>query len=80
MTENKDQPATGFQEWSEDKTDYKIHYGLTKLEAFTMAAMQGLLANHTMIDNNSLQSLEWIARTAIEQATETLKQLEQHEE
>lgn len=69
--ENKDKPAyprSGF-ELSQNDSGYYYDNGLTKLEAFTMAAMQGLCAN-TLISESILPI------SAIAIATETLKQLE----
>ena len=48
--------------------------GMTKRFYAACAAMQGLLANASMIDNHSLQGAEWIAKHAFIQADELLKQ------
>ena len=50
--------------------DYEWH-GLTKLEAFTMAAMQGMLAN----PDNTFASAESLSVAAIYQAEDALKAL-----
>lgn len=51
-------------------------YGLTKREYFAGLAMQGLLANNSIIDNHSSNEMEWISKHATCQADELLKQLE----
>ena len=50
--------------------------GLTKREAFAMAAMQGLLSNHAIIDNHDKEGFEWIAKHARGQADAMLKELD----
>ena len=51
------------------------HYlGLTKREAFEMAAMQGLLSNHAIIDNHDKEGVEWIVKHARSQADAMLKE------
>jgi len=50
--------------------------GLTKREHFAAMAMQGMLANPAMIDVHNKESIEWIAKHAIGQADELLKELE----
>ena len=48
--------------------------GMSKRFYAACAAMQGLLSNESMIDNHNLDSIEWIAKHAIMQADELLKQ------
>jgi len=56
-------------------TKIETHFGLTKLEYFTAAAMQGLLANSPDW-SESEQSKKWVAVQAVEYATKTLEKLE----
>ena len=48
--------------------------GMTKLEAFTMAAMQGICANPTTTSNQ--ETITYVADLAVEQARATLAALE----
>jgi len=73
MTDNKDLPA------------YPIHIdvppnserqGLTKIEAFTMAAMQGLCANPFYLETNFGKTIPGIAEDAIKIAKATLALLD----
>lgn len=49
--------------------------GLTKREHFAGLAMQGLLSNNLIIGHGS-DEIQWVAKHAILQADELLKQLE----
>ena len=71
---NADTPATGIK-YTLGKGNYSedyIYLGLTKREAFAMAAMQGLLAKFV----GQVVSGEDIAICSVEQADALLKQLE----
>ena len=58
-------------------SDYYFDYsGLTKLEAFTMAAMQGLCANPQVVDGRQWTSLQSVA---VDIAKATLAELENQE-
>lgn len=46
--------------------------GLTKREAFAMAAMQGIVSNHAMID---ITSWEWLAKESVNAADAIIKAL-----
>jgi len=48
-------------------------HGLTKREYFAGLAMQGMLSNGLIIDNDDWK---WIAENSVKQADELLKQLE----
>lgn len=43
-----------------------VYYsGLTKREYFAAMAMQGILSNHLMIDNDINGSFEWVAKASV---------------
>jgi len=65
MKDNKDQPAYG----SVDNTNY---YGLTKREAFAMAAMQGILSSGVPVDGFAHKNI----LEAVIHADALLKELE----
>lgn len=50
--------------------------GLTKREAFAIAAMQGMLSNGLLIDTLNDNSYKYIADSAVTQADFLLKELE----
>ena len=50
--------------------------GLTDLEAFAKAAMQGLSSSPSMIDFATREQLEWMAETFIEMADAKLAEME----
>jgi len=55
--------------------------GLTKLEYFTAAAMQGLLANNREWDETIIESddgKDWVAVQAVDYAVKTLERLESY--
>ena len=59
----------------------KTHFGLTKLEYFTAAAMQGLLANNREWDETIIESddgKDWVAVQAVDYAVKTLERLESY--
>ena len=57
------------------------HQGLTKLEAFTLAAMQGLLSNPVMGEHVSgIDCIEDITETALEFAEAQLNLIEKKKE
>lgn len=75
---NKDLPAYPVSEEETDRiTDgITLFSGLTKLEAFTMAAMQGILGNRGMIDDVNARSSLWVSEKSLEVAIATLEALE----
>jgi len=81
--DNSQMPASPFYEIQRTDngqvTQWENHFGLTKLEAFTMAAMQGLCANGALAvfanKECSYISVYQISTIAIEIAKETLSEL-----
>lgn len=78
---NADQPINPDPMRSAEQTlinenPYEHPIGLTKREYFAGVAMQGLLSNSSMIEGHNNIEIEWIAKHAILQADELLKQLE----
>lgn len=59
---------------TQDMNSY--YHGLTRREYFAGLAMQGLLANSSILDHHTRDAIEWIADHATRQADELLKQLE----
>lgn len=50
--------------------------GLTIREEFAKAAMQGLCANHSMVDNIDLESAAWLASKSVLAADALIQELE----
>ena len=69
--DNKDMPAMPVYHVA----DYKL-MGLTKLEDFTKAAMQGLLSNISMIDGATESQIARIKYTSILVAESVLAELD----
>lgn len=84
MNNNGDKPAYAHCMVDPSSGAYLIEPGMSKRERFAMAAMQGILANHSSIDRGISAVLKGttdglaghVAGMAIEYADELLKQLE----
>lgn len=74
---NKDMPVYPVSEELTDRIDagIKIYYGLTKLEAFTMAALKGLCANLSIKEATD-QDVKAAGMMAVEIAARTLTEIE----
>ena len=76
--DNKDMPAMPISEEDTDRIDVgvKIYTGLTKLEDFTKAAMQGWLARCGNVPHTVGLDPDEIAKVSISIAKAVLKQLD----
>jgi len=61
-------------ETSEGLETIPTHPGMSKRFYAACAAMQGILANRALIDNNGDSEIEWVVFTAYKAADEMLKQ------
>lgn len=76
---NGDQPINHVTEAEKDRHDFKstLNYlGLTKREYFATMAMQGLLANHAVIEAVNSIEIEYIQSRSVALADALLSELE----
>lgn len=50
-----------------------VYEGISRRDYIAIAAMQGLLANHAIMDNGSQSNVEWIAEHAYKMADAMLE-------
>lgn len=74
--DNADKPAYPIDLNNENGLDLDRHAGLSKREAFAMAAMQGLLTQMDRYDAEGNYVFQGLASDAVKLADELLKHLE----
>ena len=77
---NADMPANSnsleISERYEEGYYDQVALGLTKREAFAMAAMQGMLSNSSILDNTDEDAVSYVTEGAVKMADALLKELD----